>query len=130
MLKGGRLNMNYSWLDEYLLSKQGALKDYKEEWQWDRYQVGQKLFAAICKNDLGNPIITLKLPPMEGAMLREQYEEIKPGYYMNKVHWNSINLLGDVEDEILKNLIDQSYELVFNKLSKKLQETIRGGGVA
>ena len=79
--------MDISWLDGFLLSMPGAAKDFKEEWQWTRYQVGDKLFAAVCKGDSGeDELVTLKLEPQEGAFLREQYEDILPGYYMNKTH--------------------------------------------
>ena len=39
--------MKYDWLDEYLLSKKGVAKDFKIEWNWVRYQIGGKLFAAV-----------------------------------------------------------------------------------
>lgn len=87
--------MDISWLDGFLLSMPGASKDFKEEWQWTRYQVGGKLFAAVCKGDSGeDELVTLKLEPQEGAFLREQYEDILPGYYMNKTHWNSVRIAG------------------------------------
>lgn len=60
--------MDISWLDGFLLSMPGASKDFKEEWQWTRYQVGGKLFAAVCKGDSGeDELVTLKLEPQEGA---------------------------------------------------------------
>ncbi len=81
--------MDVSWLDAFLLSMPSVVKDFKEEWQWTRYQVGGKLFAAVCKGENGeDELVTLKLEPQEGAFLREQYEDILPGYYMNKTHWN------------------------------------------
>lgn len=117
--------MNYIFLDEYLLSMQGATKDFKEEWQWTRYLIGNKIFAAICKDESGKDyIITLKLDPMEGEFLREQYEDIKPGYYMNKLHWNSVNLEGSVPDELLKDMARKSYRLVLGGLSKKKQKEL------
>nr|WP_312576106.1 MmcQ/YjbR family DNA-binding protein [Sedimentibacter sp.] len=117
--------MNYPFLDEYLLSMRGATKDFKEEWQWTRYLIGNKMFAAICKDESGEDyIITLKLDPMEGEFLREQYEDIKPGYYMNKLHWNSVNLEGSVPDELLKDMARKSYRLVLGGLSKKKQKEL------
>ncbi|QTL97801.1 MmcQ/YjbR family DNA-binding protein [Iocasia frigidifontis] len=119
--------MNYEWLDEYLLSKLGVTKDFKEEWEWDRYLLNGKMIAAICTDKTGKEIITLKCEPSFGEELRIQYEDIIPGYYMNKVHWNSVYLEGEVPDEVIKDMIDQSYELIFNKLSKKMQNEIRNG---
>lgn len=120
--------MNYEWLDGYLLSKKGVAKDFKEEWQWTRYQLRGKLFAAIAKDKQGEAIITLKLPPQEGGFLRQQYPDILPGYYMNKQWWNSVRLCGDVPDEKLRGMIDTSYSLVFSAMSKKAQREVEGLG--
>lgn len=118
--------MKYLWLDDYLMKMKGVTKDFKEEWQWTRYMVGGKLFLAVCKNDHGEDyLITLKLEPMEGDYLRRKYEDIIPGYYMNKVHWNSIKVDGAVPDELLMDLCDKSYGLVFSGLSKKVREAIQ-----
>lgn len=93
--------MKYPWIDEYLLAKPSVTKDLQAEWNWIRYQIGGKLFAAICLDDAtGKAVyITLKLDPAEGEFLRRQYEDIIPGYYMNKVHWNSIKADGSVPDD-------------------------------
>lgn len=114
--------MKYDWLDEYLLSKKGVTKDFKMEWNWIRYQIGDKLFVAVCLNKQNNPYyITLKLKPEEGEFLRQQYSDIIPGYYMNKVHWNSVNADGEVPDDLLKEMLDKSYQLVLSGFSKKKQ---------
>lgn len=113
--------MNYPWLDEYLLSKKAVEKDFKVEWQWDRYQIGNKLFAAICYGEDGKQVLTVKCEPEFGTYLRENYNDITPGYYMNKVHWNSVDLNGNVPESIIKDMIEQSYKLVLNSFSKKRQ---------
>ncbi len=117
--------MRYTWIDDYLLAKRGVTKDHKKEWNWIRYQIGGKLFAAVCLNEEDEPYyITLKLEPEEGDFLRKQYEDIVPGYYMNKVHWNSVRPDGAVPDDLLKDLLDKSYQLVLGGLSKKKQQEI------
>lgn len=117
--------MKYNWIDDFLLNKAGVTKDLQKEWNWIRYQIGKKMFAAICLDDNDNPYyITLKLEPAEGDFLRKQYDDIIPGYYMNKVHWNSIKADGDISDEFLKDLLDKSYELVLKGFSKKKQDEI------
>ncbi|MDE5824274.1 MAG: MmcQ/YjbR family DNA-binding protein [Lachnospiraceae bacterium] len=119
--------MRYTWIDEFLMEKAGVTKDLKKEWNWNRYQIGGKLFAAVCLNEKDEPYyITLKLDPEEGDFLRKQYEDIVPGYYMNKVHWNSVNPDGEVPDDLLKDLLDKSYQLVLGRLSKKKQQEILG----
>ncbi len=117
--------MKYNWLDNYLLSKKGVMKDYKAEWNWDRYLLKDKMVAAVCYSDDNiAKFITLKLEPLEGDMLRKKYPDIIPGYYMNKIHWNSIVIEGNVPDDVVKNMLDKSYSLILSGLSKKVQNEI------
>ncbi len=117
--------MRYTWIDDYLLNKVGVTKDLQPDWNWIRYKIGEKMFAAICLGEKDEPYyITLKSEPAEGDFLRQQYEDIVPGYYMNKVHWNSIKPDGEVPDDLLKDLLDKSYELVLSGFSKKKQHEI------
>ena len=117
--------MKYPWIDEYLLAKRGVTKDFKQEWGWYRYQIGGKMFAAICLGEDGKPYyITLKLEPYEGKELRDRYPDIIPGYYMNKLHWNSVRPDGDVPDDVLRDMLDKSYALVLSGLPKKVQAEI------
>ena len=119
--------MKYTWLDEYLLEKKGVTKDLQADWNWIRYQIGGKMFAALCLDDGGRPVyITLKLKPEEGEFWRGQYGDVIPGYYMNKTHWNSINPDGQVPDDILRDMLDRSYALVLAGLSRKTQREILG----
>ena len=120
--------MKYEWIDEYLLEKKGVTKDLQEEWNWIRYHIGGKMFAAICRDDDDNPYyITLKLDPLEGDYLRKTYEDIIPGYYMNKTHWNSVKADGEVPDDVLKDMLDKAYKTVFESLTKKKQKEILEG---
>lgn len=116
--------MNYPWLDEYCLSKAGAEKDFKPEWEATRYMLRGKMFAMQGGDKYGKAIITLKLEPAFGELLRRQYEDIVPGYYMNKQHWNSLYLEGSVPDEVLRDMIDQSHQLLLQSLPKKVQKEI------
>lgn len=122
--------MKYPWIDEYLLRKPAVEKDFKQEWGWYRYMIGGKLFAAVCLGESSAPYyITLKLEPTEGEFLRQQYPDILPDYYMNKVHWNSVRADGTVPDELLKSLLDKSYGLILHSFSKKKQIELSGGTV-
>ncbi|MDE6909352.1 MAG: MmcQ/YjbR family DNA-binding protein [Lachnospiraceae bacterium] len=118
--------MRYDWLDAYLLQKKGVTKDLQADWNWIRYQIGGKMFAALCLEIPSDKpyYITLKLEPAQGEALRAQYEDIVPGYYMNKMHWNSIKPDGAVPDDLLKDMLDRSYELVLGGFSKKRQREI------
>ena len=104
--------MPYPWIDDDLLQKPGVTKDLQPDWNWIRYQIGGKLFAAVCLDDQDQPYyITLKLDPAEGDFLRGQYEDILPGYYMNKTHWNTIILNSDLPDEEIKRMTMNSFAL-------------------
>jgi len=118
--------MNYPWLDEYCMSKQNATKEYKEDWKATKYLVGGKMFALEGNDNTGRPVISLKLLPEEGSFLRDRYEDIIAGYYMNKDHWNSVYLDGSVPDDVVRNMIDKSYSLLFLSLTKKAQKEITG----
>lgn len=121
--------MKYDWIDQELLAKPGVTKDLQAEWNWVRYKIGDKMFAAICLDDTtGKAVyITLKLDPAEGEFLRRQYEDIIPGYYMNKVHWNSIKADGCVPDDLLREMLEKSYQLVLSGFSKKKQKELLEG---
>ncbi len=116
---------NYPWLHETLGQLPAASKDFKAEWNWQRYLLADKMFAAICLDDEGKEVLlTLKLEPLEGDFLRKQYEDIIPGYYMNKTHWNSVRLNGSVPDEVVLHMIQESHRLVAASLSKKRQKEL------
>ncbi|MBP0969389.1 MAG: MmcQ/YjbR family DNA-binding protein [Oscillospiraceae bacterium] len=122
--------MKYDWTDGFLLSLKGVTRDLQPEWNWLRYHIGGKMFAAICMDDSGDPVyITLKLEPLEGEFWRGQYKDIIPGYYMNKQHWNSVKADGEVPDEVLMDLLTRSYRTVLGGLSKKKQREILGEDV-
>ncbi len=122
----------YPWLDEYLLGKPGVVKDYKAEWEWDRYLVGGKMFAAVCQPGPKyagydcRQLVSLKCEPLLAELLRKEHPDIIPGFYMDKRNWNSIFLDGAVPEDLLRELCDQSYQLIISKLTKKLQKEILG----
>ena len=120
--------MNCDWVDEYLLKKRGVTKDLQAEWNWERYYVGGKMFAAVCSDNDNKPYyITLKLDPLEGEILRKQYEDVIPGYYRNKTHWNSIKVNGNLADDTVRDILDHSYDVAFGSLTKKKQKEILEG---
>jgi predicted DNA-binding protein (MmcQ/YjbR family) len=81
------------------------------------FKVGSKIFRLV---SLETPFsVNLKNEPEKVIELQEEYEDIKPGYHMNKKHWITINLEGSLTSSFLKELINDSYELVVKKLTKK-----------
>ncbi len=120
-------HMRYEWMDGYLMGKRAVTKDLQPEWNWIRYHVGGKMFAAILRDDQNRPVyINLKLEPVEGEFLRQQFEDIIPGYYSDKRCWNSVMPDGAVPDELLRELLDTSYRLVLAGFSRKKRREILG----
>ncbi|WP_082235548.1 MmcQ/YjbR family DNA-binding protein [Halobacillus massiliensis] len=111
-------------IHKYCMKLAGTTHDYKEEWSADRYHVGGKMYAMVGGDSERKPIISLKCDPGRAEVLRDTYEGIIPGYYMNKTHWNSVYLDADLPEGLLEELISHSHSLVFNKLTKKLQKQI------
>ncbi len=119
--------MKYPWIDEYLMARRGVTKDLQPEWNWIRYHIGGKMFAAILLDDDDKPYyINFKLEPTEGEFMRKQYADIIPGYYSNKQHWNSVKADGEILDNLLKHWLDRSYQLVLKDFSKAKQREILG----
>lgn len=86
------------------------------------FKVGGKMFMLIAL-DRQPLFINLKAEPEKSEFLREHYPQITPGWHMNKTHWNSVRCEG-LKPSLIKELIEDSYRLVFNSLSKKLQTEI------
>ena len=114
---------DYQWVDEYLLKQSSTTKVFQPAWQAYQYLLCGKMYAYIGIDDRSKrPIITLKLEPLFSDMLRSEYQDIVPGYYMNKLHWSTIYLDGTVSNNILADIIQASYKLAYSLLSKKAQQ--------
>ncbi|TAL36709.1 MAG: MmcQ/YjbR family DNA-binding protein [Spirochaetes bacterium] len=110
--------MNLKKLRAHLLAKEGAYEDFPFGIDVLTAKVNGKIFALVALE--AKPLwINLKCEPFLAMELRERYSSIIPGYHMNKVHWNTIILDGEVPDGEVKRLIDMSYELVVKKGGKK-----------
>jgi predicted DNA-binding protein (MmcQ/YjbR family) len=83
------------------------------------FKVSGKIFALCGLEPFEG--VNLKCDPLEAIGLREQFEGIKPGYHMNKQHWNTVAVESDVSNKLLRILIDKSYDLVVSGLSRKQQ---------
>ncbi|MDR1298448.1 MAG: MmcQ/YjbR family DNA-binding protein [Deltaproteobacteria bacterium] len=117
----------YKWISKYCLSMTGVVEDFKEEWQATRYMVGGKMFALVGGDKTGRPIVNVKLDPPDNEFLRGMYEDIVPGYYMNKVHWSSAYLDGEIPREVLLDMLQRARGVVFRALPKKAREALEAG---
>jgi len=118
--------MNLEYYYQYCLSKKGVTEHFPFDEDTLVFKVGGKMFALASLRawENGNPNVNLKCDPERAEELRAEYDDIKPGYHMSKVHWNTISVNRDVPDSFLKELIDHSYALVFKSLTKKIQSEI------
>ena len=115
--------MTFNELDSYLLSKNGATYDYPFDVYVRVYRVCGKIFALM--NEQNKPIkINLKCNPLYAVELRSSCECVEAGYHMDKKHWNTVMLDGDVDDLLLEELIDHSYNLIVAGLTKKQREAL------
>lgn len=118
--------MNLEIFYEYCLSKKGVTEHFPFDEDTLVFKVGGKMFAlsSLLQWEKNEPSVNLKCDPERAQELRAEYEEIKPGFHMSKVHWNTIALNGNLPTSFIKELIDHSYELVFKSLTKKIQNEI------
>ncbi len=86
------------------------------------FKVGDKIFALFDVDSFKS--INLKCDPEKSIELRERYSAIVPGYHMNKKHWNTVSVNGDISDVLMNELIDHSYYLVYKSLPKKVRDGI------
>ncbi|MFC4810531.1 MmcQ/YjbR family DNA-binding protein [Paenibacillus sp. GCM10023250] len=109
-------------LIEYCLCKQGAAKDYPLGERGPlAIKIAGKLFALFYE-DKG--FLNLKCDPLIAENLREQHEDIRPAYHMNKKHWNTIILEGSLPESDIFAMIDRSYDLVVHSLPKRIRASI------
>lgn len=107
---------------DYCNAKKGVTEGFPFDNETLVLKVGQKMFLLVSLER--QPLqIAVKTDPEWSAELREQYPQITGAYHMNKTHWNSVQLDG-LKKELILQLIDHSYELVFKSLTKKIQNTI------
>lgn len=111
------LHMNARQLKKYLLSRPEAYEDYPFGPETTVYKVKNFMFA-LTYQEKKHLHINLKCEPMEAVQLRDVFDSVLPGYHMNKNHWNTIILNGDVPNFELERMIDNSYKLVVKKLKK------------
>lgn len=103
--------MDHKTVEQYVLSMPSSRLDYPFGEDVAVYKTGDKMFALIPEKS--KPVrISLKCDPKLAEILRAKYESVMPGYHLNKKHWNTIVLSGQIDEEDIKGLIRHSYDLV------------------
>ena len=107
----------------YCLSKKGVTESFPFDEEVLVFKVMNKVFAL--GNINSRPLkINLKCDPEKALEYRELHEEVRPGYHMNKKHWNTVDFEGSLPEKTLCHFINHSYELVVSKLTKKEKEQL------
>jgi predicted DNA-binding protein (MmcQ/YjbR family) len=81
------------------------------------FKVSGKMFALVALDEVP-ATANLKCDPDRALELRDRYEQVRPGYHMNKKHWNTVEIDSGISDSELRNMIDDSYDLVVRSLPK------------
>lgn len=117
--------MDITELLDYCLAKKGVVETFPFDKETLVLKVGEKMFLLIPLEK--QPLtISVKTDPEWSEELREKYPQITGAYHMNKTHWNTVICEGLKKDLILE-LIDSSYDLIFNSLTKKAREEVLKG---
>jgi predicted DNA-binding protein (MmcQ/YjbR family) len=110
-------------LRTWCLAQSGAVEDFPFGPEHSVFKVGGKMFALSTLER--RPLeVSAKCEPDLALQLRDTYSAIRPGYHLNKRHWNTITLDGSLSDELVRELITDSYDLVVSALPKRTREEL------
>jgi predicted DNA-binding protein (MmcQ/YjbR family) len=115
--------MNLEQLRTILLNKKGTTEERPFGPDTLVFKVIGKMFA-LCPADDPPPSISLKCDPDQALFLRDLYPAVKPGYHLNKQHWNTVLFDGTVPDLELLGMIDDSYDLVVRGLTRAQKQQL------
>jgi predicted DNA-binding protein (MmcQ/YjbR family) len=102
------------------LDRNGAVEEFPFGPEVSVFKVGGKMFA-LSMLDRSPLKVSLKCDPALAEDLRAAYEAVEPGWHLNKRHWNTVTLGADVADKLVRDMVEDSYDLVVSKLPRKLQ---------
>ena len=114
--------MNLEQVRNYCLSKKGATETLPFDEDTPVYKVMNKIFLLA---NLNSPYsINIKCDPEKAVELREKYDDVVPGYHMNKAHWNTVYIETTIPDKLYCEWIDHSYDLIVKGLKRKDREEL------
>ena len=116
--------MNIEDFRNYCLRKPGTTEEFPFDDTTLAFKVLGKIYAitSIAREGF---TVNLKCDPEYALELREQYEDVQPGYHMSKKHWNTVDFEGSMDIKLLSELIDHSYDMVVKGLKKKDREFLQ-----
>src|SRR4051794_38529653 len=110
-------------LRRWCLAQSGAIEDFPFTPEHSVFKVAGKMFA-LSALDRAPLEVSVKCEPDLAVELRGSYGEIRPGYHLNKRHWNTITLDGSLPDQLVRDLIEDSYDLVVSGLPRRTREAL------
>jgi predicted DNA-binding protein (MmcQ/YjbR family) len=115
--------MDASALRAWCLEQPGAIEEFPFGPEHSVFKVGGKLFAisALEREPLE---VSVKCEPELAIALRQSYPAIRPGYHLNKRHWNTLTLDGSLPDRVVRDLVEDSYDLIVSALPKRVREEL------
>jgi predicted DNA-binding protein (MmcQ/YjbR family) len=115
--------MDASELRAWCLQQPGALEDFPFGPEPSVFKVAGKMFALSMLER--TPLaVSVKCEPELAVGLRETHPAIRPGYHLNKRHWNTITLDGSLPDQFVRDMIEDSYDLIVSALPKRTREQL------
>lgn len=114
--------MDLETLRNYLLTRPGCSESLPFDDDSPVYKVGGKIFAIVSLNEPHS--FNVKCDPERAVELREKYRFVKPGYHMNKKHWNTVELTDGYPDSLFFEWIDHSYQLIVKGLTKAVRDSL------
>jgi predicted DNA-binding protein (MmcQ/YjbR family) len=115
--------MNIEEFREFCIGMKGVTEELPFDENTLVFKVMGKMFALTGMDNFVS--VNVKCDPEKAIELREEYNAVKPGYHMNKKHWNTIEVNSDMSDQELRDWVLHSYDLVVAKLPKKTREELK-----
>jgi predicted DNA-binding protein (MmcQ/YjbR family) len=108
--------MDAAHLRRHCLSFPGSTETFPFAPETSVFKVSGKIFAI--SRLVGDPLeVSLKCEPLLAEQLREAHRSVRPGYHLNKRHWNTVTVDGSIADRLLEDMIEDSYDLVVSRLA-------------
>jgi predicted DNA-binding protein (MmcQ/YjbR family) len=104
-------------LRDHCLSFTGAEETFPFGPEVSVFKVAGKMFA-LSQLEADSLRVSVKCEPELAEALREAHEAVIPGYHLNKRHWNTVIIDGSLDDEAVREMIEDSYDLVVSKLPR------------
>ena len=121
--------MDADELRDHCLTFRGSTETFPFGAETSVFKVAGKIFAitALAREPLQ---VSLKCDPLLAVQLRDAHSAVRPGYHLNKQHWNTVTVDGSIPDQMLEDMVEDSYDLVVSKLSRSRRRALNWRGLS